>query len=396
MANFRPASVIQGQPLGMTSSSVMLNATYTTGTPYFYDAEQANIALLYVYSDNATATNRVLQLLPAKKVGYQLMVMFAGTVGNKSNIQYVNNAAPPTLITYSPSVISDFILLVSNGTGWTRVVQTVNLTINDTGALTYSGTWDSNANLPLLTNPPSASAIGDYYVVNVPGNQFGTDWGVGDWIVAGPSAWQQIDNSEINMPLTDSHIYVGNASDIATDVAMTGVIKINNAGVTAFNGAISVEDLEALTASRAVVSDSSGFLASSSVTSTELGYVSGVTSGIQGQLDSKIPEAAGAIVNTDVNAVAAIEVTKFQALTAARAVVTDGSGFISPATTTATEIGYVNGVTSAIQTQLNAKIGTALTTGYLLVGVGDVATPLAPGGNGSVLTIVAGVPTWVP
>ena len=36
--------------------------------------------------------------------------------------------------------------------------------------------------------------------------------------------------------------------------------------------------------------------------------------------------------------------------------VTDGSGFISAATTTATEIGYVNGVTSAIQTQLNNKI----------------------------------------
>ena len=35
--------------------------------------------------------------------------------------------------------------------------------------------------------------------------------------------------------------------------------------------------------------------------------------------------------------------------------VSDGSGFISAATTTATEIGYVNGVTSAIQTQLNAK-----------------------------------------
>src|SRR5690606_2887169 len=45
-------------------------------------------------------------------------------------------------------------------------------------------------------------------------------------------------------------------------------------------------------------------------------------------------------------------------LTASRAVVTDGSGFVSAATTTATEIGYVNGVTSAIQTQLNGKAAT--------------------------------------
>lgn len=42
-------------------------------------------------------------------------------------------------------------------------------------------------------------------------------------------------------------------------------------------------------------------------------------------------------------------------VTANRAVVSDGSGAITAATTTATEIGYVNGVTSAIQTQLDAK-----------------------------------------
>lgn len=61
------------------------------------------------------------------------------------------------------------------------------------------------------------------------------------------------------------------------------------------------------------------------------------------------------IENADIKAAAAIAVNKLAAVTASRAVVSDGSGFISAATTTATEIGYVNGVTSAIQTQLNAK-----------------------------------------
>ena len=64
---------------------------------------------------------------------------------------------------------------------------------------------------------------------------------------------------------------------------------------------------------------------------------------------------AATLVNADVDAAAAIAVSKLAAMTASRAVVSDGSGFISPATTTATEIGYVNGVTSAIQTQLDAK-----------------------------------------
>lgn len=66
----------------------------------------------------------------------------------------------------------------------------------------------------------------------------------------------------------------------------------------------------------------------------------------------------GVIVNADVNASAAIDVSKLAPLTASRATVTDASGFISSAITTATEIGYVNGVTSSIQTQLNAKTGT--------------------------------------
>lgn len=69
---------------------------------------------------------------------------------------------------------------------------------------------------------------------------------------------------------------------------------------------------------------------------------------------------SGAILNADINASAAIAVSKLAALTASRAVVTDGSGFISAATTTATEIGYVNGVTSAIQTQINAISGTSI------------------------------------
>lgn len=42
-------------------------------------------------------------------------------------------------------------------------------------------------------------------------------------------------------------------------------------------------------------------------------------------------------------------------LTASRAVVTDANKALASSATTATELGYVNGVTSAIQTQLNSK-----------------------------------------
>lgn len=48
-------------------------------------------------------------------------------------------------------------------------------------------------------------------------------------------------------------------------------------------------------------------------------------------------------------------------LTASRALVSDASGKVAAATTTSTEIGYVNGVTSGIQTQINGKASTGTT-----------------------------------
>lgn len=67
---------------------------------------------------------------------------------------------------------------------------------------------------------------------------------------------------------------------------------------------------------------------------------------------------------------------------ASRAIVSDGSGNLTSATTTATEISYVNGVTSAIQTQLNAKQSSSLTSAHIFVGnVSNVATDVAVSGD---------------
>lgn len=73
------------------------------------------------------------------------------------------------------------------------------------------------------------------------------------------------------------------------------------------------------------------------LTATELGYVDGVTSSIQTQLDAK----------GTVSSLSDLSITS----TATELNTLDGI----PATLTATELGYVDGVTSAIQTQLDAK-----------------------------------------
>lgn len=69
---------------------------------------------------------------------------------------------------------------------------------------------------------------------------------------------------------------------------------------------------------------------------------------------------SGSIVDSDVASGAAIALSKLAALTNHnRALQSNGSGIISESAVTSTELGYVSGVTSAIQTQLNAKVNTS-------------------------------------
>ena len=94
------------------------------------------------------------------------------------------------------------------------------------------------------------------------------------------------------------------------------------------------------------------------VSATELGYVDGVTSAIQTQIDGK--QAINANVST-------------------------------------TELGYLDGVTSAIQTQLDAKIAKTLTTttGDIIYASGaNTPARLGIGSSAQVLTVSGGVPAW--
>jgi hypothetical protein len=96
--------------------------------------------------------------------------------------------------------------------------------------------------------------------------------------------------------------------------------------------------------------------------------------------------ASGAITNAKVSATAAIDATKI------------GNGDVDN-----TELSTLNGVTSAVQTQLNGKANTALSNlttpglgaGTILIGSSASAvSALATGTNGYVLTMVGGTPVW--
>lgn len=86
--------------------------------------------------------------------------------------------------------------------------------------------------------------------------------------------------------LTDGYIFVGNALDEPAQVLMSGDVTIDNTGVTAIS--------------------------------------------------------SGVVVNADINASAGIEFSKMEALTASRAVETDGSGEVVASAITASELSYLN------------------------------------------------------
>ena len=85
-------------------------------------------------------------------------------------------------------------------------------------------------------------------------------------------------------------------------------------------------------------------------TTAELNFTDGVTSNIQTQLDGK--QASGSYQATITGAATTID---SENLTANRAVVSNASGKIAVSAVTSTELGYLDGVTSAIQAQINNK-----------------------------------------
>ena len=150
---------------------------------------------------------------------------------------------------------------------------------------------------------------------------------------------------------------LGYVSGVTSDIQT----QLGDKQATITGAATTIDDTD-LTASRAVISNASGKVAVSAVTDTELGYLEGVTSAIQTQINNKQATITGAATTIDDSN-----------LTASRAVISNASGKVAVSDVTDTELGYLDGVTSAVQTQLNGKLSTGggTLTGSLSVGSGN-------------------------
>ncbi len=238
--------------------------------------------------------------------------------------------------------------------------------------------------------------------------------------------------------ISNTHILSNAAitrTKLATGTAYRMVVN-NNTGV--------ITDHSAITASRALISDANGLPTHSTVTSTQLGYLSTATSDIQTQLSNLIVGVpVNAIVQsptiTEDNYVigwdnTAGEYTLIDPVL--QGIPTGGTtdyvlaklsgtnynadwvslniGYLSDITAsaddinvllgadgngvTATIISYLAGatpLTSSVQAQLNNKLSNDLAPGAVFYGnpSGD-ASALSPSTNGYVLTLVSGYPAW--
>ena len=150
------------------------------------------------------------------------------------------------------------------------------------------------------------------------------------------------DGTNFNPVVISGDISIG-----TTGTAAIGSGVVVNADVSS-SAAIAFSKMADLTASRALVSDGSGDVSVSAVTSTEVGYLDGVSSNIQTQLDAKQATITGSATTIDT-----------ESLTASRAIISNSSQKIAVSDVTDTELGYLDGVSSAIQTQLDTKATTS-------------------------------------
>ena len=212
----------------------------------------------------------------------------------------------------------------------------------------------------------------------------------------------------ITLPNTSGTVITtGNLSDITNIGVFSSTITMEGSTANDFELTLSAGDP---TADRTITfPDETGTvqLRVTDVSDTEIGYLNGVTSAIQTQLDDKstasktetftnksislgsntvtstLAQLNTAVSDADVASLAGTETLTNKTLTSPK--INEDVAV----TATATELNYVDGVTSAIQTQLDGKVDESLfdAKGDLLVASADnTPAKLSVGTNGYILT----------
>lgn len=256
---------------------------------------------------------------------------------------------------------------------------TGDVTLSNTGVVTLVAV---NSNVGSFTNANITVNAKGQITATTSGADTGITQLTGD-VTAGPGSGSQV----ATLATVNASPGTTTISTITTNAK--GLVTANSSAATTGSGSVVLATSPTLT-TPAIGAATATSLTISSL--TPAGIVHNDSSGIL---------STSLIVNADVHAAAAIAFTKLAStggfywyvadlngvltpisVGASKAIATDANGSPVAATTTSTELNFVSGVTSAIQTQLNGKQATgnyitALTGDVTATGPGSVAATLA-------------------
>jgi hypothetical protein len=443
------------QPIGISIGEIVFSGTFDASAG-------GGTGLIASVTAEGTAIGLIVgQALPAAAPSnsrYYLVVSEAGTItsGNAPNVAL----SPPDIV-------------LSNGTTWTEVdvSQTVTAQIASNVSFTPAGNISATnvqtaieeldsekvgAASPTFTGNVTISTAGTLIFEGVTPNDFETTLTVtdptvdrtitfpdatgtvvlsGNIVNADISASAAIAYSKL-ATLTSGNIIIGNGSNVAASVAVTGDVTISNAGVTAIASGVIVDaDINASaaivdtklatiatggkvsnsattatsanTASAIVARDGSGNFTAGTITAALTGNASTVTTNanLTGDVTSvgnATSIATGVIVDADVNASAAIAGTKIAPDFGSQIIATTGSielGHASDTTLSRSAAGVlaVEGVVipsiSSTSTLTNKTLTDPAIVGTILEDVFTITDGAAfevDPGNGSVQLITLG------
>lgn len=373
--------------------------------------------------------DRVLISTPAGKVGAHTSVTptTLGYLDIGSSLSGLLAGKEPTLTKGNITETTSSVLTITGGTG-AIIGSGVGIQVAQASGSTPG--YLSSADWTTFNNKLSSSlASGQIFV----GNGSGVATGVA---MSGVIA---ITNTGVTS-IVDGSIVDADINGFAA-IARTKLANGNNYRILANNSSGVMSENAAITANMAVISDANGQLTQSTTSATRLGYSSTLTGNIQDQLDNEIAtKSVNALVKSPGAGQNGFAITwdntageytltdpvvqgiptggsagqiiikdsasdfdcSWQTLVLAH--VTDITALaadvnllagLAAAGLSGDEIGYVNGVLSPIQDQLNNKQSNSLAQNAMWVGnASHIAGQLSPGTNGQVLQIVAGTPQW--
>ena len=226
------------------------------------------------------------------------------------------------------------------------------------GLYDHKGAYNASTNSPDLDTSPSGILKGDAYTVSVAGTFFTAAVDAGDVLIADQdSPTLESHWTIVNRNIDETAFAASSHAHAASDIT-SGTLTHERGGLEADISAIAIGDV--------IAGTGAGTLGI--VTST--GHSDGDVLTIQadGTVDFETPSGGGVTDHGALTGLADDDHTQYALAngqrwtttpTASRAIVSDGSGYLVVSAVTATELGYVSGVTSSIQTQIDAKAGSS-------------------------------------